>query len=122
MRVIGEWKRSGGGQFVRQLQTQLGVLAEKVTQYADDRDVGQGRVLREIWNWVLKSDIEVSMVRLVRDFEGSERLTSVAVSQDMLDMIETVRGDIPRGTFLRAITAAGLNQMKESNNETDNRG
>ena len=109
MRTIGEWNRKGKGKYIKQVQTQIGaVLAAEVVSHAKRRGVSQSQVLREVWDWVLKSDLEIGMAGLVRDRSGDPCVTGVSVTQEMYDAIEEARGCISRGTFLRAITAAGL--------------
>lgn len=113
MELTGNWKKGGHGRYGKQVQAQLGVLADAIDSIAVRRNVRQGEVLRDMWDWVLKSDIKVSMARLERDERGSERLTGVSISQEMYDTIENIRGEVPRGTFLRSITYAGLSASRE---------
>jgi len=120
MKLIGSWKTEEKAQYTKQVQTHLGELADQVDMIVEEQSLKKGYVLRDLWQWVLDSDLEVRMISLQRDVNGSERLTAVSVTEEMFNTIEEVRGTIPRGTFLRAITAAGIKAKRtEEQKEQD---
>lgn len=114
MKLTGNWDAQSTGQYVKQTQTHLGELGPRVDAYAEARHCRRAGALRALWGVVLASDVDVEPVPLVRGVDDSENLACVPVTREMWEAIEKARGNVPRGTLLRAMTAAGLDTMKDS--------
>ena len=113
MEMIGNWKRESNKKYLKQVQAHIGILVCEVEKYADKRGVTTSKILREIWGWALRSKLKLGPAKLERFPSGREGLVGVSVTLEMFEEIESTRGDVPRGTFLRALTAAGLEAGKE---------
>ena len=106
MKIVGSWKHRGGEPKPKQVQTILtSEQIVSVDRVSAEMRTSRVETLRRLWQAVIDNDdVEVRMEGLASD----ENLVSVSLTTEMYETIEAERGDIPRGTFLRALTRAGL--------------
>lgn len=110
IKVQGEWRKRGGVK-MKQIQSNIGWVQEHVDNLARQRGGRRGDTVREILRTVLDAPEAVEVYEV--GIDGAENLTCISVPEVMYDEIEAARGDIPRGSFVRSMLAAGLRMIEQ---------
>jgi hypothetical protein len=111
MKVIGDWKRRTDEKRPRQVQYLTYGIFGALFKRAQSEGKSLSDTSRDLWQAVIDApDAEV----VEYPTGGAENLITVSITEAMFQEIEQARGDIPRGTFLRSMTAAGLALLANS--------